>query len=72
MKLNLPISGRQVSLPPHCNILSTTDLKGTLTYVNPDFVTISGFSEDELIGRNHNLVRHPTCRRPPSPTCGRA
>lgn len=59
MKLNLPISGRQVSLPPHCNILSTTDLKGTLTYVNPDFVAISGFSEDELIGRNHNLVRHP-------------
>lgn len=59
MKLNLPVSGRQVPLPAQTNILSTTDLKGALTYVNPDFVAISGSAEDELIGRNHNLVRHP-------------
>ncbi|MCB1882338.1 MAG: PAS domain-containing protein, partial [Gammaproteobacteria bacterium] len=41
------------------NILSTTDLKGAITYVNPDFVEISGFTVEELLGKNHNIVRHP-------------
>ncbi|MGG2398937.1 PAS domain-containing methyl-accepting chemotaxis protein [Pseudomonas sp. SH1-B] len=59
MKLNLPVSGRQVPVQPRANILSTTDLKGAVTYVNTDFVAISGFREEELIGYNHNLVRHP-------------
>ena len=59
MKRNLPVSGRQIPVPPQTNILSTTDLKGALTYVNPDFIALSGFTEDELIGHNHNIVRHP-------------
>ena len=41
------------------NILSTTNLKGQITYVNQDFVDISGFQRDELIGHGHNIVRHP-------------
>ncbi|GKT11389.1 MAG: two-component system, cell cycle response regulator [Thiomicrorhabdus sp.] len=40
-------------------ITSTTDLFGTITSVSTAFCEISGYSEDELIGRNHNLVRHP-------------
>ena len=52
MKRNLPVSGRQIPVPPQTNILSTTDLKGALTYVNPDFIALSGFTEDELIGHN--------------------
>ncbi|BCR22642.1 methyl-accepting chemotaxis protein [Aquipseudomonas alcaligenes] len=59
MKINLPVSQREVAVPASANILSTTDLKGAVTYVNPDFVAISGFTEAELLGRNHNLVRHP-------------
>jgi aerotaxis receptor len=59
MKLNLPVSQREVSVPVHANILSTTDLKGAVSYVNPDFVAISGFDEVELLGHNHNIVRHP-------------
>lgn len=59
MKINLPVTGRQIDMPAHTNILSTTDLKGSLTYVNPEFVSFSGFTEQELIGRNHNVVRHP-------------
>ncbi len=59
MKRNLPISGNEVAYPASANILSTTNLKGTITYVNPEFIDISGFSEDELIGRNHNVIRHP-------------
>ena len=40
-------------------IVSKTDLKGSITYVNKDFLDISGFSEAELIGQPHNIVRHP-------------
>ncbi len=40
-------------------ITSTTDLKGTITSVSQAFCTISGYSADELIGRYHNIVRHP-------------
>ncbi|MCK5293746.1 MAG: PAS domain-containing protein [Arcobacteraceae bacterium] len=40
-------------------IVSRTDLKGIITYANDTFLEISGFSHDELIGKNHNVVRHP-------------
>lgn len=40
-------------------IVSRTDLKGIINFINDDFVKISGFSDDELIGQPHNLVRHP-------------
>ncbi|MBO8084949.1 MAG: methyl-accepting chemotaxis protein [Marichromatium sp.] len=59
MKKNYPVTQQEVSFPDDTNILSTTDLKGAITYVNDRFVDISGFTEDELIGRNHNMVRHP-------------
>ena len=59
MKKNLPITNNELDIPDDANILSTTDLKGAITYINPDFVNISGFSEEECIGNNHNLVRHP-------------
>ncbi|MEX6500498.1 methyl-accepting chemotaxis protein [Pseudomonas sp. 25A3E] len=59
MKLNLPVTGRAIEVGAEVNILSTTDLKGAVSYVNPDFVAISGFSRDELLGHNHNVVRHP-------------
>lgn len=59
MKKNLPITGTEVSFDSKCAIVSTTNLKGALTYINQDFLDISGFSADELIGQNHNIVRHP-------------
>ncbi|HBC01517.1 MAG TPA: chemotaxis protein, partial [Pseudomonas sp.] len=59
MRTNLPVNDREVTVGETANILSTTDLNGTITYANPDFVAISGFSEDELLGEPHNLVRHP-------------
>ena len=40
-------------------ILSESDLHGTITFVNPKFIEVSGFSSDELIGKGHNVVRHP-------------
>ncbi|NDG50626.1 MAG: PAS domain S-box protein, partial [Rhodospirillales bacterium] len=40
-------------------LVSTTDTKGNITHCNHAFVSVSGFSYDELIGQSHNLVRHP-------------
>jgi len=41
------------------NIVSKTDTEGIITFVNDEFCNISGYSRDELIGKNHNIVRHP-------------
>ena len=40
-------------------IVSETDLKGIITYSNRKFCEISGYSKSELMGKNHNIVRHP-------------
>ena len=44
-------------------IVSKTDLKGHITYANQVFQDVSGFSEDEIIGQPHNLIRHPEMPR---------
>ena len=59
MKINLPVTGRNVDFAPDANILSTTDLTSAITYANPDFIKISGYSREELLGAPHNLLRHP-------------
>ena len=41
------------------NIVSKTDINGIITFVNDEFCKISGYSYDELVGQNHNIVRHP-------------
>ena len=40
-------------------VISKTDLKGIITYVDDAFCEASGYTRDELIGQNHNIVRHP-------------
>ena len=40
-------------------LVSGTDINGKITFANSTFVTISGYSEPELVGRPHNIVRHP-------------
>lgn len=59
MKTNLPVTEIEVPFPKGRYIVSRTDLKGIITYGNDTFVDISGFSRVELIGKNHNMVRHP-------------
>ncbi len=40
-------------------IISKTDLKGIITYVNSAFCKLAGYSKEELIGKPHNIIRHP-------------
>ncbi|RTL55611.1 MAG: PAS domain S-box protein [Rhodocyclaceae bacterium] len=44
-------------------IVSKTDLKGRITYGNRIFIEFSGYSEPELIGTQHNIIRHPDMPR---------
>ncbi|MBZ0092711.1 MAG: methyl-accepting chemotaxis protein, partial [Sulfuricellaceae bacterium] len=59
MKTNLPVTTLEHQLKPGQPIVTKTDTKGIVTYVNQAFIDISGFDRDELIGKSHNLVRHP-------------
>ncbi|MBK9447505.1 MAG: PAS domain-containing protein [Betaproteobacteria bacterium] len=59
MKVNLPVTQVEVPFPKGRYIVSRTDLKGSITYANDTFIEISGFTREEVLGKNHNLVRHP-------------
>jgi aerotaxis receptor len=59
VRTNLPVTGIEYILQDGQSIVSKTDTKGRITYVNPTFVEVSGFEVDELIGKAHNIVRHP-------------
>ncbi len=50
---------REIKLNPKKYILSTTDLEGNITKVNDYFIEICKYTQEELIGANHNIVRHP-------------
>ena len=59
MRVNLPVTNVEYPITDDTLIVSTTDTKGRITYVNPTFIEVSGYSEEELIGKAHNIVRHP-------------
>jgi aerotaxis receptor len=55
----MPVTNIEYVLKDTETVVSKTDLRGIITYVNQDFVNISGFSEEELLGSPQNIVRHP-------------
>ena len=59
MRTNLPVTNSEFMLRDDHMIVSKTDQKGRITYINKDFLEVSGFTDQELIGEPHNLVRHP-------------
>ena len=59
MRNNQPVTQNEYSLKPGVAIISKTDAKGRITWVNADFIEASGYSEAELLGQAHNIVRHP-------------
>ncbi|MDR5884935.1 methyl-accepting chemotaxis protein [Vreelandella janggokensis] len=59
MRNNQPVTQQEYPLTEETVLISRSDLKGNVTYANPTFVEVSGYSRDELIGAPHNLIRHP-------------
>jgi aerotaxis receptor len=53
------VTGKEVDYDASQMLVSTTDLKGRILHANDAFVALSGFSREELIGKPHNIVRHP-------------
>lgn len=63
MRVNTPVTGQEIEVSAGANILSTTDARGHITHINDEFVAISGFTREELLGQAHNIVRHPDMPR---------
>ncbi|MFT7004570.1 MAG: PAS domain S-box-containing protein [Sulfurimonas sp.] len=59
LKAALYISKQYQEVTDHSDIVSKTDLSGKITYANDEFCKISEYTREELIGKNHNIVRHP-------------
>ncbi len=59
MRLNTPVTAAEYPFPRGETLVSVTDLKGRITYCNPAFVTVSGYTREELLGQPHNMIRHP-------------
>lgn len=57
------LTGIERKFPADEIIVSKTDVKGRLTYVNDVFLEVSGYTERELIGQPHSLIRHPDTPR---------
>lgn len=56
-------TGIERSFDPDKIIVSKTDTKGKITYANSVFLDIAGYTENEIMGAPHNLVRHPDMPR---------
>ncbi len=59
MRTNLPVTEKERIFPKEQQLISSTDIKGIILHCNDAFVSISGFSREELVGKPHNIVRHP-------------
>ncbi len=57
--MNKTVIDEEIELDPKRYIVSETDAKGRITYCNDYFIEICGYTQDELIGKSHNIVRHP-------------
>ncbi len=56
---NIQPTNVEYLFPDTDSMVTKTDLRGTITYANDDFVKASGYTRTELIGQPHNMVRHP-------------
>ncbi|MCM2130382.1 methyl-accepting chemotaxis protein [Larsenimonas rhizosphaerae] len=52
-------AGQEYTLESDDYLISKTDAQGNITFANPAFIRVSGFTKEELLGAPHNLVRHP-------------
>ena len=54
----MEVAAQEVVFDPDEIIVSKTDTKGRITYVNRTFMEVSGFQEEELLGQPHSIIRH--------------
>ncbi len=59
MKRNTPVTQKEFLLNDGTTLLSTTNTHSHITYANSAFIDASGYSEDQLMGEAHNVIRHP-------------
>ena len=59
MRNNQPVTQKEYKFPKHYRLISSTDKRGIIKHCNDEFIEASGYSREELIGKNHNLIRHP-------------
>jgi len=59
MRDNGAVTGHEIELRDDQIIISRTDEQGRIVFANQDFIDISGYAEDELIGQPQNIIRHP-------------
>ena len=52
-------TNNEVTFSPSEQLVSVTDTQGVILYANDDFCRIAGYSQQELEGEHHNIVRHP-------------
>jgi PAS domain S-box-containing protein len=59
MRVNEPVTNREIEVPDGEPLVSRTDTSGRIIFANKPFVEVSGYSFDELVGAPHSIVRHP-------------
>lgn len=59
MRNNQPVTNNEYDFPSQQRLISSTDRRGVIRYFNQAFLAVSGFTEEELMGSPHNIVRHP-------------
>jgi len=60
MSINLiKPSGNEIKISPRDILVTRTDHQGVINYCNDTFLEVTGYTEREVIGANHNIVRHP-------------
>ncbi|REG86987.1 methyl-accepting chemotaxis protein [Marinomonas pollencensis] len=55
----MPVTNKEYDFPADYQIVSSTDTKGRLTFVNDHFCDVAGYERESLIGKAHNVIRHP-------------
>ena len=55
----MSVTNKENDFSDRYTLVSSTDIKGRITFVNDDFCAVAGYSREELIGQPHNLIRHP-------------
>ncbi len=59
MKLNMPVTQKEIVMTKGSILVTRTDLQGKITYANDEFLKISGYTRAEIIGQDHSIIRHP-------------